>query len=276
MSDDVSRGMKETAEQVGKKARQEFSEEASEQLAKHSDDVAKGVKETAEQAGKKVSQEFGQEASEQLAKHGDEVAKGLEETAEQAHPEAHWEGHRWESNLEELHEKMLANNVPINSEVHSIEEIAKQQAEILKVRDGEEALSSSLKKGNFGEMVQDEYYRQFGYERISKDMVTGLDDVGRRGIDGVYYNPNGNPPYIIAEAKYNTSRLSKGLADGTDQMDFEWIDKRLDKAVSEEHSLAIRKSLLKPDSNVQSHLFNIKQDGDIIVSQLDEMAKKMK
>ncbi|WP_221760741.1 polymorphic toxin type 15 domain-containing protein [Streptococcus gordonii] len=55
--------------------------------------------------------------------------------------------------------------------------------------------------------------------------------------------------------------MSKGLADGTDQMDFEWIDKRLDKAVSEEHSLAIRKSLLKSDSNVQSHLFNIKQDG---------------
>lgn len=59
----------------------------------------------------------------------------------------------------------------------------------------------------------------------------------------------------------HTLILSKGLADGTDQMDFEWIDKRLDKAVSEEHSLAIRKSLLKSDSNVQSHLFNIKQDG---------------
>ena len=59
----------------------------------------------------------------------------------------------------------------------------------------------------------------------------------------------------------HTLILRKGLADGTDQMDFEWIDKRLDKAVSEEHSLAIRKSLLKSDSNVQSHLFNIKQDG---------------
>ena len=55
---------------------------------------------------------------------------------------------------------------------------------------------------------------------------------GNKGIDGVYYNPNGHPPYIISEAKFNTSRLSKGLADGTDQMDFEWIDKRLDKAVS--------------------------------------------
>lgn len=39
-SDDVARGMKEAAEQVGKKASKEFRQEASEQLAKHSDDVA--------------------------------------------------------------------------------------------------------------------------------------------------------------------------------------------------------------------------------------------
>ena len=44
------------------------------------DDVAKGAKEAAEQAGKKVGKEFSQEASEQLAKHSDDVAKGLEET----------------------------------------------------------------------------------------------------------------------------------------------------------------------------------------------------
>ena len=83
-SDDVARGMKEAAEQVGKKASKEFRQEASEQLAKYSDEVAKGVKETAEQAGKEVTQEFGKEASEQLAKHSDEVARGVKETAEQA------------------------------------------------------------------------------------------------------------------------------------------------------------------------------------------------
>ena len=44
------------------------------------DDVAKGAKEAAEQVGKKARQEFGKEASEKLAKHSDEVAKGLEET----------------------------------------------------------------------------------------------------------------------------------------------------------------------------------------------------
>ena len=199
------------------------------------------------------------DASEQLAKHSDDMAKGVKEAAEQPHPEVHWEGHKWESHLEELHKKMLADNVPVTAEVHTVEEIAKQQAEILKVRYGEEALSSSLKKGNFGEMVQDEYYRQFGYERISKDMVTGLDDAGRKGIDGVYYNPNGHPPYIISEAKYNTAKLGK-TADGR-QMSKEWIDNRLLKAVGEENYNKIRLASLQGD--LQSNLFNIKSDGNI-------------
>ena len=47
-SDDVARGMKETEEQVGKKASKEFRQEASEQLAKHGDDVAKVAKEAGE------------------------------------------------------------------------------------------------------------------------------------------------------------------------------------------------------------------------------------
>ena len=38
-SDDVARGMKEVAEQVGKKASKEFRQEASEQLAKYRDDI---------------------------------------------------------------------------------------------------------------------------------------------------------------------------------------------------------------------------------------------
>ena len=208
-----------------------------------------------------------------MAKHSDDMAKGVKEAAEQPHPEVHWEGHKWESHLEELHKKMLADNVPVTAEVHTVEEIAKQQAEILKVRYGEEALSSSLKKGNFGEMVQDEYYRQFGYERISKDMVTGLDDAGRQGIDGVYYNPNGHPPYIISEAKYNKAKLGNTLSDGK-QMSKQWIENRLRKSVGKKQAREIIKQ--KALGNVQSHLFNIKKNGNIIVNQLDEMAKKMK
>ena len=104
-------------------------------------------------------------------------------------------------------------------------------------------------------------------------MVTGLDDAGRQGIDGVYYNPNGHPPYIISEAKYNKAKLGNTLSDGK-QMSERWIDGRLENAVGEERIAAIQDAMEFGD--VQSHLFNIKQDGRIIVNQLDEMAKKMK
>ena len=64
---------------AGRKAAAEFSDDASQALAKHGDEVSQALKETGEQAGKKVGQEFSQETSEQLAKCGDEVAKGIEE-----------------------------------------------------------------------------------------------------------------------------------------------------------------------------------------------------
>ncbi|WP_314831117.1 hypothetical protein [uncultured Streptococcus sp.] len=104
-------------------------------------------------------------------------------------------------------------------------------------------------------------------------MVTGLDDAGRQGIDGVYYNPNGHPPYIISEAKYNKAKLGNTLSDGK-QMSERWIRNRLNKAVGKRQAEIIRDAIEFGD--VQSHLFNIKQDGRIIVNQLDEMAKKMK
>ena len=77
--DEVNQALKETGEQAGKHASAEFGSEASQALAKHGDEVNQALKETGEQAGKKVGQEFSQETSEQLAKRGDEVAKGIEE-----------------------------------------------------------------------------------------------------------------------------------------------------------------------------------------------------
>ncbi|MGT2711348.1 hypothetical protein ACVRXZ_03040, partial [Streptococcus oriscaviae] len=187
-----------------------------------------------------------------------------------------WEGTAWESTMDDLHHTMVTNNTPVVSNVHTVDEIAQQQAELLKVRNGDANLSTSMRKGNYGEIVQDEYYRQLGYERISKDIVTSLDSPSHKGIDGVYYNPDGHPPYIISEAKYNTAQLNKGLADGTNQMDRNWINKRLDKAIDKGHAKAIRKSWFSDDGNVQSNLFNVKDNGNIIINQLDDTAKKMK
>lgn len=252
---------------AGRKAATEFSDDASQALAKHGDEVSQALKETGEQSGKRASAEFGSEAVENSVGHNNTVSEAFQNS-----PEVHWDGTKWESHTDDIHRKMLEDNVPLTSEVHTIDEIAKQQAEILKVQNGEEALSTNLKKGNFGEMVQDEYYRQFGYDRISKDMVTDLGEGGHQGIDGVYYNPNGHPPYIIAEAKYNTARLGNTVSDGK-QMSELWVRNRLEKAVGLELAEKIHEAEYLGD--VQKHLFNVKKDGSIIVNELDVMARKL-
>ena len=102
------------------------------------------------------------------------------------------------------------------------------------VENGEIQLSNNIQKGNYGEMKMDAYFESQGYERISLDRVTDLNAPNHQGIDGVYYNPNGHPPYVIGEAKYGSSRLGNTL-DGP-QMSDDWIygSNRLLKAVGKE------------------------------------------
>lgn len=100
------------------------------------------------------------------------------------------------------------------------------------VENGDILLSNNIQKGNYGEMNMDVYFKSQGYERISLDRVTDLNAPTHQGIDGVYYNLDGHPPYIIGEAKYGSSRLAI-LADGTPQMSDKWIIDRLENAVGE-------------------------------------------
>lgn len=53
----------------GRKAATEFSDDA-----KHGDEVSRALKETSEQSGKRASAEFGSEVGEAAAKHGDDAA----------------------------------------------------------------------------------------------------------------------------------------------------------------------------------------------------------
>src|SRR5690625_2916049 len=100
---------------------------------------------------------------------------------------------------------------------------AQQRAAIESVESGEVALKTNKQKGNYGEMKMDDYFESQGYERISNDRVTGLDDKLSKGIDGVYENANHPPKYVIAEAKYNTAQLSNTKRSGR-QMSDKWID----------------------------------------------------
>lgn len=116
----------------------------------------------------------------------------------------------------------------VESSYFSVDDIIKG------VENGEIPLSNNIQKGNYGEMKMDAYFESQGYERISLDRVTDLNAPNHQGIDGVYYNPDGHPPYVIGEAKYGNSRLGNTL-DGP-QMSDDWIygSNRLLKAVGKE------------------------------------------
>ena len=174
---------------------------------------------------------------------------------------------------EEWMKAMKEGDVVFNTDIHSMAEVLKQRGIISEVDDGTIELISNMRKGNYGEMTTDEIYRQLGYERISLDMTTEIDGATHHGIDGVYYNPNGHPPYIIAEAKYGGARLSY-LKGGTKQMDSNWIGSRLEKAVGEEHYDLILDAYDSGD--VQAQLVKIQKNGNIMINNLDAKANIIK
>ncbi len=110
----------------------------------------------------------------------------------------------------------------------------KEQDDVIdKVANKKESVGNTKKKGNWGEILMDKYYASLGWIRISVDNVTGLDGTMHHGIDGVYFNPKKKPPYLIVEAKYDTSQLGWTEKGTVQQMTDEWIRRknRLEKAV---------------------------------------------
>ena len=141
------------------------------------------------------------------------------------------------------------------------------------VENGDVPLSNNIQKGNYGEMKMDVYFKSQGYERISLDRVTDLNTPTHHGIDGVYYNPDGHPPYIIGEAKYGSSRLSI-LADGTPQMSDKWIIDRLENAVGEGVANDIKMEMILNPDNVGSILVHVSSNGEIDITKLIDGIKQ--
>ncbi|SDD98286.1 hypothetical protein SAMN04488126_102226 [Bhargavaea beijingensis] len=108
--------------------------------------------------------------------------------------------------------KADANNAALKGKRHfTATEVAQiqQRNAIKSVESGKTKLKNNQQKGNYGEMKMDVHYESQGYTRISEGRVTKLDQPIAKGIDGVYENSTPPPKFIIAEAKYNTSRLGK-------------------------------------------------------------------
>ena len=178
------------------------------------------------------------------------------------------------SEIHETPESQKEKDIDIFDEmiksIEKQEEISKQKQEVNAVESGKKIPETSLEKGNYGEMKTDIDLKEKGYERLSLERVTNLDETGHQGIDGVYYNPDGIPQYIIADAKYETAQLSD-TADGK-QMSENWIDKRLDASVGKEKADEIRlEKIFNPD-NVGSYIAHVNQDGKVTYDRLDSNA----
>ena len=145
---------------------------------------------------------------------------------------------------------------------------------IKQVESGEVELENSQQKGNYGEMKMDQELHNNGYERISTDSVDSLNSPGHQGIDGVYYKEDGNPQYIIGEAKYGSSRLGNTKADGK-QMSNNWINNRLDNALGDNTALsqAIKDEMILNPDNVGTNLYHISPDGAVDVTPLNNGVK---
>ncbi|WP_427137306.1 cytosolic protein [Psychrobacillus psychrodurans] len=84
------------------------------------------------------------------------------------------------------------------------------------------------------------------------------------------------PKYIIGEAKYGRSQLSKTKTGK--QMSDEWVDSknRLDNALGREKADEIRMELLLNPENIESVLVKVGKDGEVSQLILDEFGKKKK
>ncbi len=78
-----------------------------------------------------------------------------------------------------------------------------------------------------------------------------------RNIDDMTNLP---PEYIIGEAKYGTSSLTKNLADGTNQMDDNWIAIRMENAVGAEMYEKYLTDIILYPSCRKDILFHINSD----------------
>ena len=153
------------------------------------------------------------------------------------------------------------------------EKVAKQEKELSDVESGVKPFDrdNTHEVGNYGEMKADQDLRGRGYERISKDMVTDIDESGHRGTDGVYFNPNGHPQYLVGDAKYGSASLNLNTKDGK-QMSENWIDQRLDKDLGKEKADELRmEKILNPD-NVGACVIHVQEDGKVTYDRLDDAA----
>ncbi len=144
------------------------------------------------------------------------------------------------------------------------------------------ANATNKQKGNFGEikaaanLSKNKKLKSAGYDltRIGDKAPTGFNNTIKKGIDGLYENATPPPQFVIDEAKYGTSKLSKTV-DGNKQMSDGWIEandyKRLTDQVDEDKAREIIRAM--ENGEVEKILSNIDESGNVVTKSLDELGK---
>lgn len=125
-------------------------------------------------------------------------------------------------------------------------------------------------KAAFGEKTSHEKMLKKGYSPLGK--TDGVYKPGKQGIDGIYKSPNPPPDYVITEVKYGSSPLSKGLADGTNQMDDVWVKKRLGNELSLEDAESIKSAMNQP-GGVEKWLVRVNENGTATATKISQTGK---
>jgi hypothetical protein len=113
--------------------------------------------------------------------------------------------------------------------------------------------------GASAECVMHYFYTSTGWTKIEGE-------IGRNGIDGLYYKIENNiiKDVLVAESKWNTSRLGKSGKNKTiKQMSQEWIIKTLDKLLKKDSSKIYKTIKTFIDNNqYRARIFRLKPKGD--------------
>ncbi len=134
---------------------------------------------------------------------------------------------------------------------------------VKKVESGETELKTKQQKGNYCEMKMDDHYENSNFSRMGDDRIVSLDDKIHHGIDGVYKNnnPNVQPKYVVAEAKYGSSQLGNTKKSGP-QMGDKWIKNNIGKIVDDPDDII--EGLATGDTVKELFRVNVSKDNGLV------------
>ena len=148
--------------------------------------------------------------------------------------------------------------------------------------------ATNKQKGNYGEIVSSNNIlnnpslKEAGYDLkpIGRGAPSSVNDKIVHGIDGLYENQNAKSPikYVIDEAKFGSSQLSKTPKDGP-QMSDSWLTgektgkSRIEKAVGGNQELADKITDALEVGQVERVLTKVDKDGNVKTFRLDKDGK---